>query len=78
MIHPTRDFYIALAPHKEWSTAHTAWGLVEDMSAVEAIVRTPYHEHKHEKYGTVMRMLDDPVPFVLELTEVAVADADSV
>lgn len=68
-IHPTKDFYIALASHKDWSQAHTAWGMVSDFAAVDAIVAQKYQEHRHEQYGTVMRMLQEPVPFRVLLAE---------
>lgn len=66
-IHPERDFYIALAPHADWSNAHTAWGFIEDLSAVEAVVAHAFTEMKHAVHGTVMRMLVEPVPFTVEL-----------
>jgi hypothetical protein len=66
-IHPEKDFYIALGAHEDWSAAHTAWGFIEDLSTVEAIVELPFTESIHEANGTLMRMLVDPVPFTVEL-----------
>lgn len=31
--------------------------------STDLIAIQPYHEHKHEEYGTVMRMMDVPVSF---------------
>ena len=68
-IHPGRDFYIALAPHEDWSSAHTAWGFISDLSAAEVIVQQPYTESVHAATGTHMRMLNDPVPFIVQLAD---------
>eukprot|EP01025_Chloroclados_australasicus_P065710 TRINITY_DN8952_c0_g1_i1.p1 TRINITY_DN8952_c0_g1~~TRINITY_DN8952_c0_g1_i1.p1 ORF type:complete len:250 (-),score=19.95 TRINITY_DN8952_c0_g1_i1:239-988(-) len=68
-IHPGKDFYIALAAHESWSEAHTAWGYIpeESMAIVEAVVDLPYRSIKHDRYGTEMRMLVDPVQFTVTL-----------
>ena len=79
-IHPERDFYVALAPHADWSNAHTAWGYIEDLTAIEAVVKHGYTEMRHAVHGTVMRMLVDPVPFTVELAgaDPATSEGDAV
>lgn len=67
-IHPGKDFYIALMEHEAWSAGHTAWGFVEDLAVVDALVALPYTAMKHATYGTEMRMLVDPAHFSLSLT----------
>ncbi|KAL4518343.1 hypothetical protein Ndes2526A_g01220 [Nannochloris sp. 'desiccata'] len=59
----TSDFFIALGDHPEWGKAHTVFGVIEDWVSTDLIAIQPYHEHKHEEYGTVMRMMDVPVSF---------------
>jgi hypothetical protein len=66
-IHPTRDFYIALSSHDNWGSAHTVWGVIDDLKPVEDIVSLRYAEEQHTQTFTIMRMLLDPVPFALEL-----------
>jgi hypothetical protein len=68
-IHPEKDFYIALSSHIDWSSAHTAWGFIEDLEAVEEIVGQEYSAMKHPEHGTVMRMLVEPVAFTVELAD---------
>jgi hypothetical protein len=53
----------------DWSSAHTAWGFIEDLSTVEKIIEQEFSEMKHSEYGTIMRMLVDPVPFSVVLPE---------
>lgn len=69
-IHPGRDFYVSLADHVEWSSAHTAWSRVETelgMQTIERIVSMPFRETHHPQHGTAMRMLEAPVPLALVL-----------
>jgi len=63
MIPGTKEFFISLMDHSEWGTAHTCWGEVDDMTAVDALVNAPYHNFTHPEYGTVMRMLETESPF---------------
>lgn len=65
---PTKDFYISLADHEDWSQAHSVWGFVHNLTVVDAIVAQSFTEHKHEQFGTVMRMLQEPVPFTVALS----------
>lgn len=66
MIPGTKEFFISLSDHSEWGTAHTCWGEVDDMVAVDALVTASYHNVTHPEYGTVMRMLDLESPFVIK------------
>eukprot|EP01025_Chloroclados_australasicus_P033644 TRINITY_DN3435_c1_g1_i1.p2 TRINITY_DN3435_c1_g1~~TRINITY_DN3435_c1_g1_i1.p2 ORF type:complete len:198 (+),score=3.08 TRINITY_DN3435_c1_g1_i1:80-673(+) len=63
MITGTQEFYIATMQHEDWSSAHTVWGRVRNMEAVDKIIRLPYSNYKHPQYGTVMRMLKHDVYF---------------
>ena len=50
--------------HPEWGHAHTVFGQVSDMQAVDAILEEEaYHEFTNPDYGTLMRMLDSELPF---------------
>jgi len=59
------DFFIALSDHKEWGYGHTVAGIIGDWLAVELIGAQDYDEIKHESFGTVMRMMRNPVRFTL-------------
>ncbi|KAG2435334.1 hypothetical protein HXX76_007408 [Chlamydomonas incerta] len=66
MIPATREFFINVMDHEGWGGSMTVWGDVADaasMAVVEAVLLLPYHEVKHPTFGTVMRMLDEQVPF---------------
>ena len=73
--HPTvtlltgKDFYIALMDHEDWSLGHTAWAVIDDLSVVETILQEPFTDQEHIQYGTHMRMMDNPMHFTLQLTE---------
>lgn len=40
---------------------------VDDLTAVEKIVAGPYRNYTHPDYGTVMRMLEEEVPFQIQM-----------
>ncbi|KAG2446794.1 hypothetical protein HYH02_008354 [Chlamydomonas schloesseri] len=68
MIPSTREFFINVMDHESWGGSMTVWGDVADsasMSVVESALLLPYHDVKHPTFGTVMRMLDEQVPFSL-------------
>ncbi|PNH03138.1 hypothetical protein TSOC_010845 [Tetrabaena socialis] len=77
MIPDTREFFINVMDHVGWGDSMTVWGELDgpaSMSVVEAALRLPYHDVKHPTFGTVMRMLDEQVPF-LPLPETAAEGA---
>jgi cyclophilin family peptidyl-prolyl cis-trans isomerase len=63
MIGNCKEFFIATADHPEWNVAHTIWGEVDDMQAVDSLLLEPYTNFTHPEFGTVMRMMDKRVPF---------------
>eukprot|EP00884_Botryococcus_braunii_P013541 jgi/Botrbrau1/22188/Bobra.168_1s0020.1 len=67
MIPNTKEFFISLMDHTEWGTAHSVWGEVEDLGVAEEIISQPYHNFTHPTYGTVMRMMEDPANFSVEV-----------
>lgn len=69
IIHPGKDFYIALMDHEDWSLGHTVWALVDDLTIVNKILEEPFTDQEHMQYGTHMRMMDHPMHFTLKLTE---------
>eukprot|EP00892_Ulva_mutabilis_P000610 jgi/Ulvmu1/1054/UM105_0012.1 len=73
-IHPGKDFYIALSDHADWSAGHTAWGFIEDLSVVEALVARPFTTMVHATYGTEMRMMDERTQFSVFLADSAHAE----
>ena len=70
MIPTTQEFYISVINHSEWGEAHTVWGEVTDFAAVDAMLELPYKELTHPEYGTVMRMMAEPVAFDLKVVGV--------
>jgi len=59
------DFFIAVGDHPEWGNAHVVWGVVEDMSVVDAITRMPVRE---QVWGqTHVTELITPIPFTPKL-----------
>lgn len=40
---------------------------VEDLSVAEELISQPYHNFTHPTYGTVMRMMEDPVNFGVQI-----------
>jgi hypothetical protein len=69
IIHPGKDFYIALMDHEDWSLGHTAFAVVDQLSIVDKIVQQPFTDQEHVQYGTHMRMMDNPMHFTLQLIE---------
>ncbi|KAL3137649.1 hypothetical protein ABBQ38_004925 [Trebouxia sp. C0009 RCD-2024] len=69
MIPGSKEFFIAAVDHTEWGSAHTVWGVVQNMSVVDALLRQPFHTFTHPKYGTVMRMMDHEEGFGVSFEE---------
>lgn len=69
IIHPGKDFYVALMDHEDWSMGHTAWGEINDLSIVNRILQEPFTDHQHMQYGTHMRMMNNPMHFTLQLKD---------
>lgn len=61
----TSDFFIALVDHPEWNTSHTVFAEIEDFVSTDLIAIQWVHEVTHPDYGTVMRMMNDAVPFTI-------------
>lgn len=40
---------------------------MEDLSVAEELISQPYHNFTHPTYGTVMRMMEDPVNFGVQI-----------
>ena len=59
------DFFVALAAHPEWGTAHTVWGHVDDMQVVDAVASLPV---THTQWGaTEVTPLVQPVAFTMSI-----------
>ncbi|DBA93294.1 TPA: hypothetical protein ACH3X2_003577 [Trebouxia sp. C0005] len=65
MIPGTKEFFIAANDHDEWGSAHTVWGMVQNMTTVTSLLRRPFHTVTHPTYGTVMRMMNTDVSFAI-------------
>lgn len=65
VIPPTKDFYIALQDHPEWSNAHTVVGIVDDFVSTDLICVQWTSTYIHPEFSTEMKMLREPVDFVL-------------
>jgi cyclophilin family peptidyl-prolyl cis-trans isomerase len=65
VIPPTSEFYIALGDHDDWSEAHTVVGMVDDFTVVDLIGVQAYEEVEHPDFKTLMRLMKEPVDFVL-------------
>ena len=65
VIPPTSEFYIALGDHEDWSEAHTVVGMVDDFTVVDLIGVQAYEEVEHPDFKTLMRLMKEPVDFVL-------------
>lgn len=76
MIPDTTEFFIAAMDHPEWGTAHSVWGEVmqpASTATLNKILQQPFQENKHPQYGTIMRMLQTPVPFKLKAVQRAIS-----
>lgn len=62
----SKDFLISLQDHPEWETSHTVIGEIEDFVSTDLIAIQPHHIVTHEKFGTKMRMMNDPVSFTVD------------
>ncbi|DBA91608.1 TPA: hypothetical protein ACH3X1_003216 [Trebouxia sp. C0004] len=65
MIPGTKEFFIAANDHDEWGSAHTVWGMVQNMTPVTSLLHKPFHTVTHPTYGTVMRLMNTDVSFVI-------------
>eukprot|EP00747_Dinoflagellata_sp_TGD_P031218 gnl/TRDRNA2_/TRDRNA2_135136_c0_seq2.p1 gnl/TRDRNA2_/TRDRNA2_135136_c0~~gnl/TRDRNA2_/TRDRNA2_135136_c0_seq2.p1 ORF type:complete len:298 (+),score=36.57 gnl/TRDRNA2_/TRDRNA2_135136_c0_seq2:87-980(+) len=70
LIGGTSDFFIALGPHPGWEQSMTVFGHVGDAdmkTSVDPILTRPIHQFTHPQFGTVMAMLDTPLPMQLKV-----------
>jgi len=63
------DIFVALAPHPGWEVSMTVFGHVEEdtMRVMDSLAALSVHTITHPVHGTVMSMLDQPVPFGLSV-----------